>query len=401
MALPLSAASNYPGGFNNVTIRGIPVTQSHPGQVFWVGNGGGAPATYAATTNILPRQVASSDGNPGTFNAPFATLMFALSQVQPGRGDIIFVKPGHQETYSTATASNISKSGVAIIGLGSGSSRPTFTMSLAAATNTIGGDNISIVNCIFQGGAANVTACFTMTYASMTGSIAGNVLTISAATTGTLYEGGGIYGTGIIGNTYIVDQLTGTAGGVGTYLLNNSQTFASGTVASYSRNFTLERCEVIDQTAILNFLTVVQGGIGALANSGLYVGNCKISLLGAATVNNLYLFGAGGTAEGMSFVDNYYAAVTTNAGAVVVLGSLAYTNFRMIGNIFNLVNATGTSTGVLITCASTIQGVMKDNTTKSLVTTQVPATTSTGLNFTNNMFQTTADKSGFILPAIS
>jgi len=61
-----------------------------------------------------------------------------------------------------------------------------------------------------------------------TGSINGNVLTVTAVTSGTLYAGTQVSGTGVAPNTAIVSQLTGTAGGVGTYLLNiPEQTVAS------------------------------------------------------------------------------------------------------------------------------------------------------------------------------
>lgn len=67
---------------------------------------------------------------------------------------------------------------------------------------------------------------------SVTGSIADNVLTVTAVGSGTVYPGTTITGTGIAANTQIVSQLTGTPGGIGTYLLNvGEQTVASTTVS--------------------------------------------------------------------------------------------------------------------------------------------------------------------------
>src|SRR3990170_2889471 len=128
MSLQLTAASNYPAGFNNVTIRGVPITQAHPGQVYWVSN---------ATTSLLPGQVGGSDGNPGSFSAPFSTLDYAIGRCTAGRGDIIFIKPGHAETITSATTIALDVAGVAIVGLGNGSARPTFTFT-TANTATIG-----------------------------------------------------------------------------------------------------------------------------------------------------------------------------------------------------------------------------------------------------------------------
>lgn len=153
MASQLTTASNFPGGFNNVTIRGIPLTQAHPGQVFWVSN----------ATPTLPGQVGGSDGNPGTFNAPFSTLDYAIGRCTAGRGDIIFIKPGHAETITSATTIVADVAGVAIIGLGVGSARPTFTYTTAnTATIPVSAANISIINCLFVGNFLSIASAITV-----------------------------------------------------------------------------------------------------------------------------------------------------------------------------------------------------------------------------------------------
>jgi hypothetical protein len=157
MALPQSPASNFPGGFNNVTIRGVPITQSHPGQVYWVSN----------ATPTLPGQIGGSNGNPGTFNAPFSTLEYAITSCTANRGDIIFIKPGHAETISSATALAFDVAGIAIVGLGAGTKRPTFTLGTAATTTiAVSADNVSISNCRFIGNFLSITACFTVAAAA-------------------------------------------------------------------------------------------------------------------------------------------------------------------------------------------------------------------------------------------
>lgn len=64
---------------------------------------------------------------------------------------------------------------------------------------------------------------------SATGSISGNTLTITAVSTGILFPGQLISGTGITSNTIINTYATGT-GFAGTYTVNNSQTVASTTI---------------------------------------------------------------------------------------------------------------------------------------------------------------------------
>jgi hypothetical protein len=74
---------------------------------------------------------------------------------------------------------------------------------------------------------ANVLNASTVAPNAFTGSIAGNILTVSAVGTGGLFSGQTIAGTGVDPNTTVGTQLTGTAGAAGTYNVSISQTVAS------------------------------------------------------------------------------------------------------------------------------------------------------------------------------
>ncbi len=126
--------SNYPFGWNNgVTIRGIPVLNTYPGNVFWVSS----------------TQANASNQNPGTFNEPCATIAGALVYCTADKGDIIMVKAAHAETISAAAGIALSKAGVAVIGQGQGSDRPTITWATStAATMTITAANVSVQNVV-------------------------------------------------------------------------------------------------------------------------------------------------------------------------------------------------------------------------------------------------------------
>lgn len=149
------AASIYPKGFPNGLIsRGMPILQSQPGQVFWVCN----------RTTLEPGEVAGSNGNDGTYYRPFSTVAYALSRCTANAGDIVMVKPGHAETIADATTLALNKAGVAIVGLGSGSTRPTFTFTTAATANIpVTAANVSIQNCIFVANFVDVASFFTAT----------------------------------------------------------------------------------------------------------------------------------------------------------------------------------------------------------------------------------------------
>lgn len=173
--------SNFPNGFaQGVTIRGVPLAQTHPGRVFWVYNG----------TALMPGQRGGSNGNKGTHEAPFSTLDYAVSQCVANRGDIVFCKPGHAETISTATALALDVAGVAVIGLGQGSNRPTFNLTATTSTISMSAANCTFWNCLVTGGIDAIVAAITVSaadcvlqlnYRDVTGQCTDCVLTTAAA----------------------------------------------------------------------------------------------------------------------------------------------------------------------------------------------------------------------------
>lgn len=147
--------SNFPNGFaSGISIRGVPLIQTHPGRVFWVYNG---------TTGLMAGQRGGSNGNKGTFDSPFSTIDYAIGQCVANRGDIIMVKPGHAETITTAAQLLIDVAGVAIIGLGRGSSRPTLTFGAAAANIPVTAANCIVHNILHVANFADVVSAYTAT----------------------------------------------------------------------------------------------------------------------------------------------------------------------------------------------------------------------------------------------
>jgi hypothetical protein len=133
------ALSNFPSGFTHgIMIRGVPLIQTHPGKVFWVDN---------STTGLLPGVKSGSNGNEGSFNAPFSTVAYAVTQCRANKGDIVFVKPGHAETITASTAWGLA--GCAVVGLGQGTARPTFTFSATASKITLTANNQILHNLLF------------------------------------------------------------------------------------------------------------------------------------------------------------------------------------------------------------------------------------------------------------
>ena len=100
------SSSSYGSFGDGIVIRGMPLLTLYPGNVYWVDSNGGG-------------------GSKGTFAHPVATLAEAEALLTTDNGDIICIKPGHAETL-TATV-DFDLSGFAIVGLGFGDNRPTFT----------------------------------------------------------------------------------------------------------------------------------------------------------------------------------------------------------------------------------------------------------------------------------
>lgn len=108
--------TNYQGGFaGGVTISEIPINLMASNKVKWVCSNTG------------------SDGNDGSYDAPFATLDYAVSQCTASKGDIVVIKEYHTENITSATSTNIATAGVKVIGLGCGESMPVFTTTTTTA----------------------------------------------------------------------------------------------------------------------------------------------------------------------------------------------------------------------------------------------------------------------------
>lgn len=130
------------------------------------------------------------------------------------------------------------------------SSTFTITAPSAASSTATGGGSVTAVFQINTGldttlyangwGAGTWGGVLPGTSGTLTGSISGTTLTVSAISSGTLAAGQLVTGTGVSASppgslaTYIVAQLTGPTGGVGTYTVSVSQTVTSRTMFAFS-----------------------------------------------------------------------------------------------------------------------------------------------------------------------
>jgi hypothetical protein len=82
----------------------------------------------------------------------YTTLNAALALCESGKGDTVFVLPGHAENISSADQMSNLVAGTKIIGLGEGSQMPTFTWTAATATFLL-----DVANVVLEGLRLNVS----------------------------------------------------------------------------------------------------------------------------------------------------------------------------------------------------------------------------------------------------
>lgn len=81
----------------------------------------------------------------------YGTIDAAIGSCVAGRGDVIYVMPGHAETVTAAGGIACDVAGVRIQGLGEGSNRPTITFSTSTAADiNIDANNVTIDNMRFD-----------------------------------------------------------------------------------------------------------------------------------------------------------------------------------------------------------------------------------------------------------
>ena len=180
----------------------------------------------------------------------------------------------------------------------------------------------------------NVSSCAVNAF---TGSIAGNVLTVSAITTGGLYPGQTLSGTAVDPNTTVVAQLTGTAGSTGTYTVSISQTVPAATAFTGSGGW-------LTVTSMTNGKVYVgqtwSGGTNAFtAGTTILAGGTGVGVAGTYPVNIAQTLASCATATGSG---GFFTATTLTSGTINAGDTITSTT----GSSTILPYGTGGTTGV-------------------------------------------------------
>lgn len=131
---------NFTGGLDaaSVSAGGVPLLPN------------GIPLTNGRTFVVDSGHANASDSNPGTASRPLATLDAAVGKCTASNGDLILLAPGHAESISATATCALDVAGISVVGMGTGSLRPTFTfITSTAAKITVDAANVYIQNLLF------------------------------------------------------------------------------------------------------------------------------------------------------------------------------------------------------------------------------------------------------------
>lgn len=118
----------------------------NPGNQFFVDSGIGSDAY---------------DGK--SWSKPLATLDAAIGKCTANNGDVIWIAPGHAESWTTTgTKVTFDVAGVTVIGYGEGAARPTFTFGHTGTTWSISAANVTLANLLMVSDVDLITTLCTI-----------------------------------------------------------------------------------------------------------------------------------------------------------------------------------------------------------------------------------------------
>lgn len=291
-----------------------------PGKVI----GAGYPVTSLAGKTFWVSSLTGSNGNSGTSrNDPVATIDYAIGLCTASKGDVILCLPGHAESITGAASIAADVAGITIVGLGTGSLRPTLTYSTAVGASVdVSAANVTFNNVLFTCSATAVE------YTAMINVTAANVKFLNCEVRFRNSSGGGVLA---LLTTTAADQLqikncyfNGTA---------NANTVAAIRLAAASG--TIDDVVIEDTVIIGNFTTSLGGIDNTGAATNILVNRCTIqnrtasstkaivlhaSTTGAVTNNRLSILS--GTAPVTGAALNHVGGNYYTAAAGVTAGTL-------------------------------------------------------------------------------
>lgn len=143
---------------------------------------------------------------------------------------------------------------------------------------------------------------------------------------------------------------------------------AAFTLGATSQDFNLVGCSFVDNSSILDFLSIVVTGSTANAADGLTVVDCY--WLGLAVSPNAFI-SILGALNRLNVIGNHCdMAATNDVGHFITIAALVILGAQIIGNRLNVVGSAGAAVGIFMTGSSTTNtGMLAYNLVTSLDTT--------------------------------
>lgn len=218
----------------------------------------------------------------------------------------------------------------------------TLSVTLNGVVKTSGAINLSTATS-FSNAASLIQTAFANLYDGVTGAgttiaagtatnvtlstITGNVFTAAGVVTGGFVVGGLLTGTGVTAGTTILNQISGTAGGLGTYTVSANQNVASTTIT---------------QTyGLMTVATMVSGAlaVGQGISGGTTTGGTTITALGTGTGQAGTYITSGGSQT--------VSATTISAGPLAVTFDSIASAFVVTGGTPGVVGTVAFATGTI------------------------------------------------------
>lgn len=145
--------------------------------------------------------------------------------------------------------------------------------------------------------------------ASVTASIAGNVLTVTAVGSGIVAPAQTVTGTGVDAGLYITAQITGTSGGIGTYRLSSTDTVSSEAMTTAGTPV------AVTYDSVSGGFIITSGVVGAISTAAFATGTIAASLKLTSATGATLSQGAA-AASPATFMD---AAIIANSNFVTFM----------------------------------------------------------------------------------
>jgi hypothetical protein len=299
--------------------------------------------TGIAANTTITNQLTGTTGGVGTYTLSSSATVSseAISVVTIGADLGSFTVAPDLKAYSGSPSNEITQDVFPTLSPNPGQPSEQLEFSQVSANNAndwVVGWNETVTSGGFTGGFLGDqvefvidkpgTGLIAISLGSLTGSISGTTLTVSAASLGTIVPGETITGTGITAGTTITNQLTGTTGGAGTYTISTSQTISSEAISLSANHYTAQLSDA-QNVRVLTY-TDTTGLAGSISGTTLTVSGVSpgtlalgetLSGAGIAANTTITAFGTGSGGAGTYTVSTSQtvASETMNASADFVL----------------------------------------------------------------------------------